>query len=145
MDLSRVGIHGHSWGGYFTIRALLMAPEVYHVGIASAPVGDAEDSGIHEPFLGTPENNREGYEYASNTRLIKNLQGRLLLIVGTQDVWFHSVMKIVDALIKGSKPHDLLILPNQLHGIPAHKSVYAKYYWDAIRRYFLEHLKPEIN
>ncbi|MGH2397404.1 MAG: DPP IV N-terminal domain-containing protein, partial [bacterium] len=37
MDLSRVGIFGHSWGGYFAIRAMLLAPDVYHVGIARAP------------------------------------------------------------------------------------------------------------
>ena len=36
MDLSRVGILGHSWGGYFAIRALLLAPDVYQVGVASA-------------------------------------------------------------------------------------------------------------
>ncbi|MEE8200430.1 MAG: DPP IV N-terminal domain-containing protein [Candidatus Acidoferrales bacterium] len=53
MDLSRAGIYGYSWGGYFTIRAMLLAPDVYHVGIAGSPPVDAYTGAtIYEPYWG---------------------------------------------------------------------------------------------
>ena len=140
MDLGRVGIFGHSWGGYFTLRALLLAPEVYHVGVASAPVVDTYTGAIaHEPFMGLPQNNKEGYEYASNLRFVHNLKGKLLLIVGTNDVLFAGTMKMVDALVRAGKPYDLIVLPEEGHGFRGTSAVYAR---EATRRYFQEHLQP---
>ena len=140
MDLGRMGIFGHSWGAYFTLRALLLAPEVYHVGVASAPVVDTYTGAIaHEPFMGLPQNNKEGYEYASNLRFAHNLKGKLLLIVGTNDVLFAGTMKMVDALVRAGKPYDLIVLPEEGHGFRGTSAVYAR---EATRRYFQEHLKP---
>ena len=142
MDLSRVGIVGHSWGGYFAIRALLLAPDVYHVGIASAPAVDLSDFRVSiEPYMGLPQNNEEAYEYGSNLRLAGNLKGKLLLIHGTSDddVLFSATMKMVKALIRAGRPYDLIVLPEQ-HHIPSGTS--RTYWLEAIRRYFQEHLKP---
>ncbi len=147
MDLSRVGILGHSWGGYFAIRAMLLAPDVYHVGIASAPaVAMSDFSRSIEPYMGLPQNNKEGYEYGSNLLLAGNLKGKVLLIHGTSDddVPFSATMKMVDAFTREGKPYDLIVLPEQTHAIgsgiaagpPRH------YLREAIRRYFQEHLKP---
>ena len=146
MDLSRVGIFGHSWGGYFTIRALLLAPDVYHVGIASAPAPELLDVAGGEPWLvagmGSPHNNKEGYEYSSNLRFAGNLKGKLLLIHGTSDITplFSQTMKMVEALIRAGKPYDLIVFPEQGHSYTGTNRTYRR---EAVRRYFQEHLKPE--
>ncbi len=140
MDLGRVGITGHSFGGYLTIRSMLLAPDVYHVGVASAPVVDPYYGNAMEVYLGLPQNNKEGYEYASNLRLARNLKGRLLLIVGTLDaIPFSSTMKMSEAFIRAGKPYDLLVLPEQDH-FPSGAS--GRYWDDVTRWYFQEHLKP---
>lgn len=143
MDLSRVGVFGHSWGGHFAIRALLQAPEVYHVGIALAPDVDFYTHGVWdlEPYMGLPQDNKEGYDYGSNLWLAGNLKGKLLLIHGTSDVSvpFAVTMKMVEALIRAGKPYDLIVLPEQSHGLSGTSLTYSR---EAVRRYFQEHLKP---
>ncbi len=142
IDLSRVGIYGYSWGGYFTIRALLLAPDVYHVGVAGGAGVDASAGG-HESYLGLPQKNKEGYEYASNLRLARNLKGKLLILHGTSDrnARFSQAMKMVEALIQAGKPYDLLIFPGKNH-FNARVGTSGRYMREAIRRYFQEHLKP---
>ncbi len=85
-----------------------------------------------EYHMGLPQNNQKGYEYASNLPLASDLNGKLLLIVGTDDVLFSQTIKMVDALIRANKHFDLILLPEKghsLHGVSA--------YWrEAIRRYF---------
>jgi len=147
MDLSRVGILGHSWGGYFAIRALLLAPDVYQVGVASAPaVAMSDFSRSIEPYMGLPQNNKEAYEYGSNLRLAGNLEGKVLLIHGTSDddVPFSETMKMVEAFTRVGKPYDLIVLPEKNHAIGSDIATGdpRSYVREAIRRYFQEHLKP---
>ncbi|MCH7601948.1 MAG: S9 family peptidase, partial [Planctomycetes bacterium] len=137
MDMSRVGIMGHSSGGYNALRAMLLASDVYDVGVASAaPVA----GGVipWEYYMGLPQNNKKGYEYASNLPLASNLKGKLLLIVGTNDVLFSRTIKMVDALIRVNKHFDLVLLPEKGHSL--HRV--SPYWREAIRRHFQEHLKP---
>ncbi len=142
MDMKRVGVCGRSHGGYFTIRAMLLAPDVYRVGVASAPAVEVYGhSSRVEPYLGLPSENPDAYEYASNLRLAGNLEGKLLMIHGTADINapFSQTMKMADALIRANKPFDLLVLPGVTH-FPAGD---AERYWDdAVRRYFEKHFKP---
>ena len=137
MDLSRVGIMGHSSGGYNTLRGMLLASDIYHVGVASAGVSAG---GVipWEYYMGLPQNNKKGYEYASNLPLATNLNGKLLLIVGTNDVLFSRTIKMVDALIRANKHFDLVLLPEKGHSL--HST--SPYWREAIRRYFQEHLQP---
>ncbi len=139
MDLNRVGVTGISFGGYMTIRALLLAPDVYHVGVASAP-----EEGLRgfESYMGSRVDNKEGYAYASNVPLAASLQGRLLIIHGTSDTsaLFSNTLKTVDALVRADKRFDLLVLPEQPHAL--FRGTHARYWRDAIYRYFQEHLKP---
>jgi len=141
MDLSRVGIYGHSNGGFFTIRALLLAPDTYHVGVASASMVDLEDTDLGESWNGLPANNQEAYLLASNTRLAGNLKGKLLLAHGTSDriVPFEQTMKMVEALIEADKPFDLLVLPEDGHGFSGSS---RRYFNEVRRKYFQKHLKP---
>lgn len=143
MDLSRVGITGGSAGGYYTVAALLRAPDVYHVGVAVAAPTDFRSlsaMGI-EPYMGVPERNREGYEYASLLNLAHNLKGKLLLIHGTSDknVPFSNTMKLADAFVRANKHFDLLLLPGQGHGFVGPS---VKQRGEATYRYFQERLKP---
>jgi dipeptidyl aminopeptidase/acylaminoacyl peptidase len=142
MDLSRVGVLGLSYGGYHAIRALLQAPEVFHVGVAVAAITDSYG---HPNFyvLGPPEENRQAFEDASNLSLAGNLRGKLLLVHGTHDtsVPFSHAMKMVDALTRAGRPYDLIVLPGWGHWYPD-TEVWERYRLEAYRRYFIEHLKP---
>ena len=143
IDLNRVGIFGGSWGGYMTIRAMVLAPEIYHVAVATNPVADHYDHMAFaiEPYMGLPQNNREAYEYSSSLRLAHKLKGKLLLIHSICDVnaTFSATMKMVEALIRANKPFDLLVMPDQDHHP---KGVSQRYWLESVRRYFQEHLKP---
>jgi dipeptidyl aminopeptidase/acylaminoacyl peptidase len=143
IDLGRAGIFGGSWGGYMTIRAMVFAPDVYHVGVASAPAADLYFAALAvEPYLGLRQENKEAYEYGSSLRLAGNLKGKLLLICNTLDVNtpFSATMKIVEALIRAGKPYDLIVLPEQNHW----PSGTSHTYWrEAMRRYFQEHLQSQ--
>lgn len=140
LDMSRVGIFGFSFGGYLTVRALLQAPDVYHVGVSIAGAQEIEGCGW-DAYMGAQDENPEGYASASNIPLAGNLRGKLLVIVGTADpsTPFHQVMRMIDALVQAGKPHDLVVLPDQGHWFDGASRVYAL---EAVRRYFVEHLRP---
>ncbi len=142
MDLSRVGIYGASWGGYYATRALLIAPELYKVGVALVP---AHPTGlIHEPYLGPPDENGDLYEYAKNENHLDRLEGNLLFITGTSDGWYSDLMRLLEAFVRAEKPYDLLVLPERGHnlggGVPGDPA--PEYTWNALVRYFQEHLQP---
>jgi dipeptidyl aminopeptidase/acylaminoacyl peptidase len=140
MDLTRVGVIGGSYTGFMTTRAMLLAPDVYRVGVAVDAISDMAAHWRNEGLLGPPETNRAAYEYASNLRLANALKGRLLLIHGTSDddVPISHTMRMIDALSKARKPYDLLVLPGQPH-VPTGESF--TYMTEQIGRYFKEHLK----
>ncbi|MBW2704630.1 MAG: prolyl oligopeptidase family serine peptidase, partial [Deltaproteobacteria bacterium] len=143
MDLERVGIHGKSWGGYFTIRAMLQAPEFYKVGVASSAVVDlvtTADSPV-VPYLGRPADNPESYAAANCIPLADQLQGELLMTIGTSDrnTPFAHSMQMLSAFIEAGKDVDLLVLPGQHHWLQG-KSFLR---WQrGLRDYFEDHLPP---
>ncbi len=143
MDLNRVGIHGISWGGYLTLRSMLLAPDVYKVGIATAPLVDLADGMVYtEHYMGLPKNNKKGYEDGSCLTIAKNLEGKLLIIHGTVDrnAPFSQTVKMMDALMRAGKLVDNLILPEQPH-VPQGDGY--KYWVKARHAYFKEHLLGE--
>jgi dipeptidyl aminopeptidase/acylaminoacyl peptidase len=143
MDLQRVGVFGGSFGGYMTVRAMLTAPDVYKVGVATAPVYDLSDLPVFiESYMGSPARNPEGYEAASCRKLASNLKGKLLVIHGTSDVNapFSGTLRMVEAFLAVGKHIDLQILPEGTH-FPAAGS-HQLHYIGSIRRYFEENLKP---
>jgi dipeptidyl aminopeptidase/acylaminoacyl peptidase len=139
MDLDRVGIHGGSWGGYFALRGMLTAPDVFHVGVALSPGDLTESPPINEPYMGLPADNPEGYAAGSNPALAGNLKGRLLMIHGTADrnAPFSTTMRMASALIKAGKIHDLAVIPQADHHF---KGVYGSYMTERMVSYFKEHL-----
>jgi len=142
MDLGRVAIMGGSWGGYMTVRAMVLAPDTYHVGVATAPVGDLYDhaAGAIEPYMGLLESNRAGYDYASSLRLADRLKGHLLLMHGTSDVnaTFSATMKLADGFTRAGKPYDLRVFSEQNHSVNG----IFDYWMETTRQYFVEHLRP---
>ena len=141
MDMSRVGVFGGSYGGYFTIRAMLLAPDVYHVGVSSAPITTLLQVPGTEQYMGSPHENKEGYEYGSNLRIAANLKGHLMLIHGTSDVNapFTATIQLIDAFVQAGKPYDLVVLPEQDHHLTGQGGAY---YLNTIKRYLEEYLKP---
>ncbi len=144
MDLKRVGIMGHSWGGYFAIRAMLLAPDVYRVGIASAPGEMTEGPEIMEPYMGLFQNNKANYELATNNLMADRLSGKLLFIHGTSDMHasLSTTVRMIDALIKAGKPYDFLLLPGQTH---FYNGASEQYVNKKIRSYFDEYLKGAVE
>ncbi|RYZ36651.1 MAG: S9 family peptidase [Myxococcaceae bacterium] len=139
MDLERVGLHGHSWGGYFALRGMLTAPEFFKAGYAGAPGALTEEAIINEPNMGLLTENPAGYAAGSNEALAGKLQGALKMMHGTSDVnaSLSTTMRMAEALVRANKHFDLLIMPGEGHS-PAGPS--GRYYLDDVRRFFLREL-----
>jgi dipeptidyl aminopeptidase/acylaminoacyl peptidase len=139
MDIDRVGIYGHSAGGYDTVRALLQWSGFYKVGVSSAGNHDHRMAKAWWPeqYMGYPV--EEFYEEQSNITNSHKLEGKLLLVHGAMDdnVNPASTIRLVDALIKNNKDFDLIIVPPNRHG---YRGVYSDYVtrkrWD----FFVKHL-----
>ncbi len=142
VDENRVGIYGHSYGGYMTCIALLKAPDVFHVGVAGAPVTDWRnyDTIYTERYMRRPQDNPDGYEKGSCMNYAKDLKGHLALHHGAVDDNVHpgNTIQLVEALLKHNKTFDLMMYPEQKHGIRFRR------YGEARREYLIKHLKPEI-
>lgn len=122
LDLSRVGIHGGSFGGYFTAHAVMQRPDVYHAGVAVASVCDWLDYDTHytERYMGMPEENPDGYQNAAVQTYADRLERPLLIIHGTADdnVYFLHSLKMSDALFRAGKHHEFLPLGGFTHMVP---------------------------
>ncbi len=136
IDLDRVGIYGHSGGGFQTVAAMLQDPDFYKVGVAA--------SGNHDNnvYINWWADTYQGYKVPipTNMELADRLKGRLLLMTGEVDenVPVASTYRMADALQKAGKRFDMMIFPEQGHGL------YGPYYQNIIRYYFLDHLvRPE--
>ncbi len=143
VDTTRVGVTGHSYGGYFTCIALLKEPDVFHVGVAGAPVTDWRnyDTIYTERYMRRPQDNPEGYEKGSALTYAKNLKGKLFIHHGAVDDNVHpgNTIQLVQALLKENKKFDLMIYPEQQHGIGFPR------YGESRVEYFIEHLKPVVK
>ena len=115
MDLSRVGVTGWSFGGYFTLMAVLRRPDVFAAGVAGAPVVDWEDYDTFytERYIGLPQADEAGYRRSNVLTYASALSRPLLIVHGVTDdnVYFEHTMKLTLALLKAGKPYDLLLLP----------------------------------
>lgn len=120
VDASRIGISGHSYGGFMTAFAMTHS-KVFAAGIAGAPVTDWRDydSIYTERYMATPQANPDGYRKTSVTEAAKDLHGRLLLLHGAMDdnVHLQHTLRLADALQRAGKPFELMIYPGARHGI----------------------------
>lgn len=142
LDASKVGIWGHSGGGFASTRALLTYPDFYQVAVSQAGNHDnrnyADEWG--EKYHGMLVKNEDGstnYDIQANQLAVEGLKGKLLIAHGTTDtnVPPYNTLIVVEALIKANKDFDMLMLPNRGHGFASEPYMMRKR-WD----YFVKHL-----
>ena len=142
MDLDRVGIWGHSGGGFASTAGILRYPDFYKVAVSQAGNHDnrnyEDDWG--EKWQGLLETYPDGttnYDNQANQLLAGNLRGKLLLAHGTMDtnVPVYGTLLVVDALIAANKDFDLVMMPNRGHGF-GNEPYMMRRRWD----YFVRHL-----
>jgi len=142
IDDSKVGIWGHSGGGFASTRALLTYPDFYSVAVSQAGNHDnrnyADEWG--EKYHGLLTKNEDGttnYDSQANQLVVENLKGKLLIAHGTTDtnVTPYSTLVVVEALMAANKDFDMLMLPNRGHGF-AREPFMMRKRWD----YFVQHL-----
>jgi dipeptidyl-peptidase-4 len=145
VDLTRVGTWGWSGGGSNTLNAMFRYPDIFHVGVAVAPVPDQRlyDTIYQERYMGTPEGNAQGYQVGSPINFAERLKGRLLVIHGSGDdnVHYQGTERLVNRLVELGKRFDLMVYPNRSHSISEGAGTTAHVH-QLIARYFLENLPP---
>lgn len=140
VDGSRVGIYGHSAGGYDSTHALLRHPDVYDVAVSSAGNHDhrLDKAWWNELWMGLPVDDH--YREQSNPALADRLEGDLLLVHGELDDNVHpaATLRLVDELMRANKDFDMLVVPNRHHDLSDHP-YFVRARWD----YLVEHLHDD--
>ncbi len=143
MDLDRVGIWGHSGGGFASTDAILRYPDFYKVAVSGAGNHDnrtyEDDWGEKwQGMLVTYPDGTTNYDNQANQLLAQNLKGKLLIAHGTMDsnVPPNNTLMLVDALIKANKDFDFLMIPNGGHGFGSGRTYWMRRRWD----YFVRNL-----
>ncbi|MEU0094167.1 prolyl oligopeptidase family serine peptidase [Kribbella sp. NPDC006257] len=120
LDLERVAIRGWSFSGYLAAAAVIHRPDVFHAGIAGAPVTDLRlyDSYWKERYMGHPASNAEAYRRSSIVPYADQLTRPLQIIHGLADtnVWPVHSLRLAAALAAAGKPHELVTFAGQGHG-----------------------------
>ncbi len=146
IDRSKVGIHGHSGGGFMSTAAVLVYPDFFKVAVSSA--GNHQNNiynrwwsekhhGVKEVVSDKGDTTFQ-YSIAKNAEVAGNLKGKLLLFTGDIDENVHAAntLTVVKALIKNNKRFDMMILPGQRHGF----GDMTEYFFWRMGDYFCEHL-----
>ena len=144
IDTTRVGIYGHSGGGYAAADAILRYPDFFKVAVSESGNHDnriyEDDWG--EKWQGLLKINPDGtsnYDNQANQNLAKNLKGHLLLAHGTMDdnVPLNNTLVLVKALVAANKDFDLILFPNRAHGYGPDSYYMMRRKWDYFVRYLL--------
>ena len=146
IDIDRVGIHGHSGGGFMSTAAMLVYPNFFKVAVSSAGNHDnsvynrwwsEQHHGVKE-VIGDKGDTSFLYSIEKNPDLAKNLKGHLMLSHGDIDNNVHpsNTIRMANALIKANKRFDLVLLPGQRHGY----GDMTEYFFWRQADYFAEHL-----
>jgi dipeptidyl-peptidase-4 len=119
LGLGRVGIVGGSYGGFMTIMAMALEPDLFHVGVAISPVAEWSryDTAYTERYLRLPRDNAGGYRESSALTHAGEVRGDLLLIHGTADENVHvrHSERLVEAFREAGREVELVRLPEQRH------------------------------
>ena len=149
IDINKVGIHGHSGGGFMTTAAMCQYPDFFKVGVSCA--GNHDNTIYNRWWSETHHGVKETvsdkgdttfvYKIGTNPEIAKNLKGHLLLVHGDIDDNVHpgNTTRVVDALIRAGKRFDMLMLPQQRHSFG---DMNEYFYWRLVD-YFSEHLKGQ--
>ena len=146
MDINRVGINGHSGGGFMSTAAMLVYPDFFKVAVSES--GNHDNSiynrwwsekhhGVKEVITEKADTSF-AYTIEKNPDLAKNLKGHLLLTTGDIDNNVHpaNTIRVANALIKANKRFDFLLLPGQRHGY----ADMTEYFFWSMADYFTKYL-----
>ncbi len=143
IDIERVGIFGHSGGGFASTDAILRYPDFFKVAVSGAGNHDNRSYNIYwaEKYQGLMRRDSvrrtDNFANEANVSQVANLKGHLLLMHGDMDDNVHPAMTIqmVDALIKANKTFDLIIAPNRPHSL--NEPYFIRRRWDYFVQYLL--------
>jgi dipeptidyl-peptidase-4 len=121
VDVTRMAIHGWSFGGFMTTSMMLKSPETFKVGVAGGPVisWDMYEVMYGERYMDKPQENPDGYKNSDLTGMVKNLKGDLLMIHGMDDdvvVMQHNV-KFIKACVDNKVQVDFFAYPGHAHNV----------------------------
>lgn len=145
LDTTRVGIWGHSGGGFATATAMFRYPDFFKVGISESGNHDnrnyEDDWG--ERYDGLVSNSN--YEAQANENYAKNLKGKLMLAHGLMDdnVPPQNTLLVVEALEKANKDYDLVVFPNAAHGYGGFSPYMMRRRWDYFVKNLLGGISPQ--
>jgi dipeptidyl-peptidase 4 len=142
IDIERVGIFGHSGGGFASTDAILRYPDFFKVAVSGAGNHDNRSYNIYwaEKYQGLLRRDSlrrtDNFADQANASMASSLRGHLLLMHGDMDDNVHPAMTIqlVDALIKANRSFDLIMAPNRPHSL--NEPYFIRRRWD----YFVQHL-----
>ncbi|MDT9598754.1 S9 family peptidase [Sphingosinicella rhizophila] len=139
IDLDRVGVYGHSSGGYGTVLAMLKFPDFYKVGVASAAAVDMCGAIplMMDKWQGPPTPGKDYCEPVFLANMAANLKGKLLLAYGEMDEHMpaSTTVGLIDALTRANRDYDLIVMPNLPHGF-----MFDRYFTRRLFDYFVRHL-----
>ncbi len=138
MDTSRVGIWGHSGGGFATAAAMFRHPDFFKVGISES--GNHDNRNYEDDWGERYNGLTSAADYAAQANQVyaKNLKGKLMLAHGMMDdnVPPYNTLLVVEALEKANKDYDLVLFPNSAHGYGSYSLYMTRRRWD----YFVKNL-----
>ena len=134
VDNQRIGVHGHSYGGYITLMAMFKAGDYFQAGVSGAPVTDwlLYDTHYTERYMGHPDKTGKQYTQSSVFPYAKDLKGKLMIYHGMADdnVLFTHSTKLYKALQDQAKTFEVMDYPGKKHsirgkntGIHLHKTI----------------------
>ncbi len=143
VDATRVGIWGWSGGGSMTLNMMFRYPDIYQTGMSVAPVADQKyyDTIYQERYMGTPQENPEGYKNGSPITFADGLKGNLLLVHGTGDdnVHFQNSEALINRMVELNKKFTMMAYPNRSHGIYEGKNT-TRHLYELLTGYLMDHL-----
>lgn len=142
VDGDRMGVHGWSFGGFMTINLMTTHPDVFKVGVSGGPVIDWRwyEVMYGERYMDTPQTNADGYRQSSLIPKVKNLKGKLQVIIGLNDVTCvpqHS-LSFLKQCVQDGIHCDYFVYPGEPHNMRGHQSVHLH---ERISQYFDDWLK----
>lgn len=143
VNSSRIGVFGHSYGGYMALHLIMRAPELFSAAVAGAPVTDwaLYDTHYTERYMGTPQDNPEGYQQANVLTYADNLKKPLMIYHGMADdnVLFTHTAMLAHRLQQSMIPFDMMAYPGKAHGIRGREASIHRY--QLVTDFFNRHLR----
>ncbi|AOS95727.1 Prolyl tripeptidyl peptidase precursor [Microbulbifer aggregans] len=143
VDPERIGVFGHSYGGYMALMTMFKAGDYFKAGVSGAPVTDWKlyDTHYTERYMGNPNKVPKAYEAASVFPYAEGLKGPLLIYHGMADdnVLFTNTTKLIKQLQDNGQQFDLMTYPGKKHSLRGKQTRIHQY--SMIKDFFDRHLK----